>query len=178
MHRSAATPEFIKLQAQHMAKKLKCSPEEAEARLEKIIYKGLEKYFVNIKPCQGSLEFIHKLKDKGYKLGLLSDFPPEQKGEIWGVRDLCDVVLGSEEAGALKPDPTPFLKLAERFGLPPEQILYVGNNHKYDILGAHNAGMKTAWLILPHSGWLGKKSKIADFTFWHYDQLDKWFFNT
>ena len=53
MHKSEATNEFIKVQATHMAKKLKCSPEEAEARLEKVIYKGLEKYFVNIKPCKG-----------------------------------------------------------------------------------------------------------------------------
>ena len=176
MHKSEATDKFVKVQASHMAKKLKCTPEEAEARLEKVIYKGLEKYFVNIKPCKGSVEFIKKLKDNGYKIGLLSDFPPEQKGAIWGVRNLCDVVLGSEEAGALKPDSTPFLKLAEQFGLPPEQILYVGNNHKYDIQGAHNIGMKTAWLILPHSAWIGKKSDIADFTFWHYNQLSKWFF--
>ena len=176
MHRTSATPEFVKLQASHMAKKLNCSQEEAEQRLEKIIYKGLEKYFVNIKPCKGAIEFIHQLKDSGYKIGLLSDFPPEQKGSIWGVKDLCDVVLGSEEAGALKPDSTPFLELAKKFNLPPEQILYVGNNHKYDILGAHNIGMKTAWLILPHSGWFGKKSKTADFTFWHYGQISELFF--
>ena len=61
MHRTAATSEFTKIQAAHMAKKLNCSPEEAEQRLEKIIYKGLEKYFVNIKPCDGALDFIHKL---------------------------------------------------------------------------------------------------------------------
>ncbi len=176
MHRTAATPEFVKLQASHMAKKLKCTQEEAHARLEKIIYKGLEKYFVNIKPCRGAIEFIKELKAHGYKIGLLSDFPPEQKGSIWGVRDLCDVVLGSEAAGALKPDSTPFLKLAESFNLPPEQILYVGNNHKYDILGANKIGMKTAWLILPHCGWFGKKSKIADFTFWHYGQISELFF--
>ena len=176
MHRTAATPEFVKLQASHMAKKLNCSPEEAQERLEKVIYKGLEKYFVNIKPCKGSVEFITKLKENGYKIGLLSDFPPEQKGTIWGVRDMCDVILGSEEAGALKPDSTPFLRLAKEFNLPPEQILYVGNNHAYDIEGAHNIGMKTAWLILPHMGWVGQKSKIADFTFWHYGQLSELFF--
>ena len=136
MHKTEATNEFIKVQASHMAKKLNCTPEEAQQRLEKVIYKGLEKYFVNIKPCKGSIEFIKKLKEKGYKIGLLSDFPPEQKGSIWGIRDMCDVVLGSEEAGALR----------------------------------------TAWLILPHLGWLGKKSKAADFTFWHYNQLDDWFF--
>lgn len=176
MHRTAATPEFINLQAEHMAKKLGCTKEEAKERLEKIIYKGLEKYFVNIKPCRGSIEFIKKLKEHGYKLAILSDFPPEQKGEIWGVKELCDVVLGSETAGALKPDATPFIQLAKELNLPPEQILYVGNNHRYDIEGAHNAGMKTAWLILPHCGWFGKKSKIADFTFWHYKQISDIFF--
>ena len=176
MHKTEATNEFIRVQASHMAKKLNCSPEEAQQRLEKVIYKGLEKYFVNIKPCKGSIEFITKLKENGYKIGLLSDFPPEQKGSIWGIREMCDVVLGSEEAGALKPDSTPFLRLAQEFKLPPEQILYVGNNHAYDIQGAHNIGMKTAWLILPHMGWVGKKSKIADFTFWHYGQISKLFF--
>ena len=176
MHKTDATPEFVKLQATHMAKKLKCTPEEAEARLEKIIYKGLEKYFVNLKPCKGAIEFIKDLKSHGYKIGILSDFPPEQKGAIWGVKELSDVVLGSEEAGALKPDSTPFLRLAKELNLEPEQILYVGNNHKYDIEGAHKVGMQTAWLILPHSGWLGKKSKIADFTFWHYKQISDLFF--
>ena len=176
MRKTPASPEFIKLQASFMAKKLRCSPEEAEQRLEKIVYKGFEKYFVNIKPCKGAIEFIGKLKEKGYKVGLLSDFPPDQKGSIWGVRDLCDVVLGSEDTGALKPDSTPFRKLAEALQLAPEQILYVGNHHKYDVLGAKKTGMRTAWLILPHLGWLGKKSKAADFTFWHYNQLDDWFF--
>ena len=176
MHRTPATPKFIKLQSEHMAKKLNCTPEEAEAKLEKIVYKGLEKYFVNIKPCKGSIEFIKKLKGAGYKIALLSDFPPEQKGNIWGIRDLCDVVLGSEEAGALKPDSTPFMTLAEKLNLEPKQILYVGNNHRYDVEGASKVGMKTAWLILPHSGWFGKKSKIADFTFWNYKQISDLFF--
>jgi hypothetical protein len=67
MHRTAASTEFIKIQAGHMAKKLNCTPEEAEERLEKIIYKGLEKYFVNIKPCDGVLDFIKKLKENGYE---------------------------------------------------------------------------------------------------------------
>lgn len=177
MRKIPESSNLVKLQATYMAQKLKCSPEEAEARLEKVVYKGLEKYFVNLKPCRGAVGFIKQLKQNGYKIALLSDFPPEQKGDIWGIKELCDVVLGSEQAGALKPASTPFVKLAEKLGLEPHQILYVGNNHKYDIEGAHKAGMKTAWLILPHSGWLGKKSKIADFTFWHYKQISELFFN-
>ncbi|MCR4579801.1 MAG: HAD family hydrolase [Treponema sp.] len=176
MHRTEALEDFVEVQANHMAKKLKTSPEDAKAQLDKIVYKGLEKYFDKIKPCKGSVEFIRDLKANGYKIALLSDFPPEQKGDIWGVKELCDFMIGSEEAGALKPHPVPFAKLAEGLELSPEQILYIGNSHKYDVVGAKNAGMKSAWLIAPQQGWFGKKSKIADITFWHYKQLSDLFF--
>ena len=176
MHRTDALPNFVQIQAEHMAKKLKTSPEDAKAQLDKIVYKGLEKYFEKIKPCKGSIEFIRELKARGYKIALLSDFPPEQKGNIWGVKELCDFILGSEEAGALKPHPVPFKKLADGMQLAPEEILYIGNSHKYDVVGAKNAGMKSAWLISPLAGLFGKKSKIADFTFCHYKQLADIFF--
>ena len=176
MHKTEATSDFIKIQSEHMAKKLKCTPKEAEERLNKIVYKGLEKYFKKIRPCRGSIELIKKLKEAGYKVALLSDFPPEQKGDIWGIKDLCDVLLNSEEAGALKPDSTPFIHLANALNIPTEQILYVGNNHKYDIVGSKNVGMKAAWFILPNMALFGKKSKLADMTFWRYKQLDELFF--
>ena len=174
MHKTPATDRFVMLQASHMAKKLGCTPEEAEQRLEKVVYKGLEKFFVKIKPCRGAVEFIKQLKENNYKLALLSDFPPEQKGDIWGIKSLCDVVLGSEEAGALKPASTPFERLAKDLNLEPQEILYVGNNHKYDIEGAHNFGMKTAWITMP--GLIHRRSKIADITFCHYKKLSELFF--
>ncbi len=176
MHRTDAIPNFVQVQSEHMARKLKTTPEEAKARLDKIVYKGLEKYFNKIKPCKGSVEFIRRLKESGYKIALLSDFPPEQKGDIWGVKELCDFIIGSEEAGALKPHPVPFTKLAEGLGLPPEEILYIGNHHKYDVLGSKNIGMKSAWLISPIEAFFGKKSKVADITFCHYKQLADLFF--
>ena len=165
------TGTFKEAQTQMMAEKLHCSPSEAELLLTKIVYAGLSSYFYKIKPYKGSVELIKDLKEAGFKIALLSDFPPEQKGDVWGVKDLCDVVLGTEETGALKPSPIPFNVLAEKLGLPPEQILYVGNSHKYDVVGAKNAGMKAAWLVQPEKGILGKKSKLADITFWKYSQL-------
>lgn len=169
MHKSENTPNFTDVQAQLMGERLKCSPEIAKEKLHRIVYGGLEKYFKKIKPCSGVTELIKDLKAAGYKIALLSDFPPEQKGDIWGIKDYCDVILGSEEAGALKPAKLPFTKLAEQLELPAEEILYVGNSHKYDVVGSKNAGMKSAWLILPISA--GKKSKVADFTFYSYKQL-------
>ena len=43
------------------------------------------------------------MKSAGLKIGILSDFPPSQKSDIWGIKELCDVCIGSEESGALKP---------------------------------------------------------------------------
>lgn len=57
-----------------------------------------------------------------------------------------DIVLSSEDAGAIKPDPGIFLVLAERMGLPPERILYAGDNPIPDVLGPSRAGMKVAWV--------------------------------
>lgn len=163
------------IQAEMMAKRLKCSPEEAIKKLDEIVYSGLASKFKKIKPCKGVVNFIKKLKERGYKIGILSDFPPEQKGDIWGIKKMCDVVLGAEEAGALKPSPIPFNVVAEKLGLPCEQILYVGNSYKYDVIGAKEAGMKSAWIRTP--GLLKKRASArADISFFHYKQLDKIFF--
>jgi 2-haloalkanoic acid dehalogenase type II len=57
-----------------------------------------------------------------------------------------EAVVTSEMAGAIKPDPRIFYYLAEVLGLPPEQILYVGDWPMPDIVGARRAGVPVAWL--------------------------------
>jgi len=111
------------------------------------------------------------MKDSGLKIGILSDFPPEQKEDIWGIRELCDVCIGSEESGALKPSKYPFGILAQKLNLKPEEILYVGNSKKYDVLGAKNAGMKSAYILTGFRRLFNLKLKEADFSFKSYRQL-------
>ena len=57
-----------------------------------------------------------------------------------------DVVVSSEVAEALKPDPAIFAYLAGVLGLERHQILYVGDNPMPDIVGARQAGVAVAWL--------------------------------
>lgn len=171
MHGHKNISDFHKDQIEILSKYLKCTPEEADTKIVKIVHKGMEKFFTRIKPCKGALELIHELKSQGIKIALLSDLPPAQKGDIWGIKKYCDLTLWTEDAGALKPDSLPFVKMAEQLGVSPEKILYVGNNHKYDVEGAKNAGMKTAWIVNPLASLLGKKSEIADITFCRYKEL-------
>ena len=171
-------PDFYKVQAELMAKKLKCSPEKAQKKLDDIVYIGLRKYFPRFNPADGATELIKRLKDNGVKIVFLSDFPPEQKGDIWGLKQYCDLCFSTEEYGALKPSPVAFYKMAEKLGLNVEEILYVGNNHKYDVVGPKKIGMKAAWFVPPATGKTGRKSKVADLTFWKYSQLESFLFGS
>ncbi|MBU0595274.1 HAD family hydrolase, partial [Candidatus Bipolaricaulota bacterium] len=44
-----------------------------------------------------------------------------------------------------------FQLLADRLGCAPDQVLFVGDNYEFDVRGAHDAGMRTAWLRHPGS---------------------------
>jgi 2-haloalkanoic acid dehalogenase type II len=57
-----------------------------------------------------------------------------------------DLVLSSEEAGAIKPNPVIFEHLAAKLEMAPDRVLYVGDNPIPDVLGPARAGMKSAWV--------------------------------
>jgi 2-haloacid dehalogenase len=57
-----------------------------------------------------------------------------------------EMVLSSEQARAIKPNPAIFDRLSEMLGLPKSQILYAGDNPIPDVLGPMRAGMITAWV--------------------------------
>lgn len=145
LRRTAPLPDLIHYQAILMSERLKCSTEEAGRLVDEIAYTGLEKFFKKIKPFKNIEETFKKLKDAGLKIAILSDFPPEQKGELWGLKPYCEKILSAEKIGALKPSKYTFGILAMELGFKPQEILYVGNSAKYDIIGAKKAGMKTAY---------------------------------
>lgn len=57
-----------------------------------------------------------------------------------------DVVVTSEQAGAIKPDPAIFEHLLRVLDLPAADVLYVGDNPIPDVLGPRQAGLKVAWV--------------------------------
>ena len=169
--------DLFRSQSGFLAKELGCTLQEAEQLITDIVYEGLRPYFEKINACKGAQELIHKLKEAGLKIALLSDFPPEQKGDIWGIKKDCDLLLSSELIGALKPSSKPFEELSEKLEVPVERILYIGNSHAYDVAGPKKLGMKAGWFVPWIRGMFGARSKIADITFWDYKQLDKFIFN-
>jgi len=164
--------DFYQYQADITAKILGVPAEPLKEKIERLIYKGWEPLFKNIKLFRNVIKTLTALKNAGLKMGLLSDFPPETKLEYLKIRGIWDVVHCSEHCGAIKPHPLSFLKLAAEMGLPCGRIMYVGNSHSYDVIGAFKAGMKTAWIRSPLAVSAGKEPK-PDFSFHNYRQLQK-----
>lgn len=67
-----------------------------------------------------------------------------------GLEALLDEICLSCDCGALKPDRELFRLAAERLGLPPGQILMVGDRRREDVDGAISAGMQA--ILLDRSG--------------------------
>jgi len=161
-------PDFYERQAQIVAEQLKADKEEIRERIDRLIYRGWESFFLKIKLFPHVKEVLGEMKAAGLKLGLLSDFPTETKLEYLGLSGIWDTVLCTESIGALKPAIQPFEELAKALSCAPEQILYVGNSRRYDVEGAKGAGMKAAFLNIGFPVISGIK---ADFTFRDYRQL-------
>ena len=164
----SSMPDFYGRQAQLVAEQLKAQKEEIRERIDRLIYRGWEPFFLKIKPFPHVREVLGEMKAAGLKLGLLSDFPTAAKLEYLGLSGYWNTALCTENIGALKPAALPFEELAKALSCAPEQILYVGNSNRYDVEGAKRAGMKAALLNIGLPVISGIK---ADFTFRDYRQL-------
>ena len=161
--------DFYDTQARLMAGILGEDAELVKERTERLIYRGWEPHFLKIRLFPHVKETLEAFKKMGIKMGLLSDFPPETKLKNLQIAGCWDAVCCSELSGRIKPDKKPFLDLARKMGVPPEDILYVGNSASYDVMGARGVGMKTA---LIRSGWKKHpRSAAPDFVFSDYRQL-------
>lgn len=76
-----------------------------------------------------------------------------------GIRDHFDLIVDSGLVGVEKPDPRIFRVALERFGVPPERALHLGDFFATDVLGARAAGMRCA-LIDPFGHYAGRHPDV------------------
>lgn len=95
-----------------------------------------------------TLEVLSGLRNRGYLLGLLSNWDVTLKEfcHELGLSEYVDMILASDEVGIRKPDPRIFTIACERLGLPPASCLYVGDSLAKDVTGGNQAQLKTVWL--------------------------------
>ncbi|MBN1798814.1 MAG: HAD family hydrolase [Spirochaetales bacterium] len=96
------------------------------------------------RPYPGIPELLDELVKRNIKLAILSNKPHEMAR--LSVQRLLpawpfQAVRGAEEGRAKKPDPTAALLIADKLGVGPEHVLFIGDSD-VDIRTACNAGMK------------------------------------
>lgn len=114
---------------------------------KKVFHDFYLRSYANIKPAKWVRESLEKAKANGYRMAALSDFPIGVKLQAMGIDEFFDFSLSSEDLGHFKPSRTPFDVLSERLGVPENDILYVGDSYRKDVLGARNAGMHTCLIF-------------------------------
>ncbi len=72
-----------------------------------------------------------------------------------GLAHHFEVMLAAEHIGCAKPDARAYTRLTDALTLPPEEILFVGDDPHADVLGPRAAGMRTAWMNRRRTIWPG-----------------------
>ncbi|MEN8198934.1 MAG: HAD family hydrolase [Thermodesulfobacteriota bacterium] len=99
----------------------------------------------NSAPYPGVEEMISSLRDAGLQLAVLSNKPHAFTKicvESYFPDDPFVFVFGQRDGVAKKPDPAGALEIAEKMGLNPGEILYVGDTAT-DMQTGNSAGMRT-----------------------------------
>ena len=92
---------------------------------------------------------LHKLKEMGYKIGLITNGghdPQTLKIKMLGLEDIFDEVVISGDVGVSKPDPKPFTTFAEKIGIDPKEMMYAGDHPLNDVEGSRRVGYTPVWV--------------------------------
>lgn len=120
--------------------------------------RGFETVGVNF---PGIHEFLDELKNRGYKIALLTNAAnveyQNKKLNTLNIRHHFDEIVISGEYAMMmsgdpknpeyiKPSASVFLYMAEKLGIDPSELYYVGDSPRCDIMGAYNGGYKPIWI--------------------------------
>ncbi len=114
--------------------------------------------FSDVRRCLDALRAEHR------RLGIVSNSSSEASVrrilDRAGILDAFERIVSSGTEGIAKPNPEIFRRAVQRFGLRPEETLYVGNLPRTDAAAASSAGLHAAWLNRDGTG-LGAPNEIT-----------------
>jgi HAD superfamily hydrolase (TIGR01509 family) len=89
------------------------------------------------------------ISDTGFASGRAQDRLLQKDG----ARDFFTATIYSMDVGRAKPHPDIFQAAVDTLGLPPDQILHIGNDERTDVRGALSAGLRAIRLdVVRNSG--------------------------
>lgn len=119
---------------------------ESYAYISKTIMEWFEKrslLFLRLCRRRGLNFVLNQLYQNGFKLGVFSDYPAQDKLRALRVYEYFSIIVSENdpEVKGFKPKTNGFAVVARRMRLEPFEILYVGDRAEVDGVGASEAGM-------------------------------------
>jgi len=99
-------------------------------------------------PVQGAAAVLRELRGRDLRLGMISNtgrtpgYVLREILERLGMAESLQAMVFSNEHGECKPRASIFTSLREALGVPPEEIVFVGDNLYSDVHGAKSSGMR------------------------------------
>jgi FMN phosphatase YigB (HAD superfamily) len=140
-----ADQPLARLQYTRAAERAGVPVNDMEAAVEEWIYTRPLKYLPRV-VRGGTAEVLSDLDARGLRIGAFSDYPVTEKLQAMGLRSKMSLELDAtaEAVNAFKPHPRGLEVACEFWGLPPGEVLYVGDRAEVDARGAAALGMPCA----------------------------------
>ncbi|MCM3602518.1 pyrophosphatase PpaX [Robertmurraya korlensis] len=122
------------------------NPENVEEMIKTYRTFNISNHDSLVKEFEGVKETVMALKEKGYKIGIVTSKMSDvvMKGlKLTKLDPYFEIVVALDHVEKAKPDPGPVRMALEKLHSSPEEAIMVGDNH-HDILGGKNAGVRTA----------------------------------
>lgn len=103
----------------------------------------------------GVADMLQRLRNKGMKLGIITDGRPEgqwAKITALGLQAYVDEIIVTDELGGIefrKPNTAAFERMCEKLGESFEQMVYIGDNSKKDFVAPEKLGMRAIHFLNP-----------------------------
>ncbi len=115
----------------------------------------------------GAIETCQALRSRGVRVGLISNADDDalvQRAVVrTGLAAYTDPILSSAGMKWRKPNPEIFNHVANLWQLRPDEVAMVGDAPRYDIIGAHRAGMRGILIDRPEGyAWPQTPAELAD----------------
>ena len=122
------------------------NPEQTAEMIQTYRDYNISNHDLIVTEYEGVYETVKTLKEKGYKLGIVTT--KMLNVVVMGLKltkldEFFEVIVALDHVKKAKPDPEPIIVALEQLGSRPEEAIMVGDNF-HDVLAGKNAGTKTA----------------------------------
>jgi len=113
----------------------------------------LKPIFAMARPDPQAVPLLEVLRGRGIKTAIVSNTPWGSPADAWraelirhGLLDKVDATVFCMDVGWRKPHRAPFDRALSLLDVAPADALFVGDDHRWDIVGAQNAGLRPVLL--------------------------------